>query len=104
MQLDKKQSLRPVIVWSWVRNIIRHLTDCSNNFSKDGKKARKAEKASKPKKLKIPKKVGSIKIPKELRREGNGLIDALKGLLATEIAAAAITARSDSSGRRCFAR
>ena len=46
-------------------------------MAKDGKKARKADKASKPKKLKIPKKVGSIKIPKELRREGNGLIDAL---------------------------
>lgn len=58
-------------------------------MAKDGKKARKGAKA---KKLKIPKKVGSIKIPRELRREGNGLIDALKGLLATEIAAAAITA------------
>ena len=69
-------------------------------MAKDGKKARKAEKASRPKKLKITKKVGSIKIPKELRREGNGLIDALNGLLATEIAAAAITAIARSPRRR----
>ena len=66
-------------------------------MAKDGKKARKA---AKPKKLKIPKKVGNIKIPKELRREGNGLIDALKGLLATEIAAAAITAVIRSPRKR----
>ena len=65
-------------------------------MAKDGKKARKGEKAAKPKKLKIPKRVGSIKIPRELRREGDGLIDALKGLLATEIAAAAITALARS--------
>lgn len=66
-------------------------------MAKDGKKARKGAKA---KKLKIPKKVGNIKISKELRREGNGLIDALKGLLATEIAAAAITALARSPRRR----
>ena len=47
-------------------------------MAKDGKKARKADKASKPKKLKIPK----------------------KGLLATEIAAAAITAIARSPRRR----
>lgn len=70
------------------------------DMANDGKKARKADKASKPKKLKIPKKVGSIKIPKELRREGNGLLEALKGLLATEIAAAAITAIARSPRRR----
>ena len=69
-------------------------------MAKDSKKARKTDKAGKTKKLKIPKKVGSIKIPKELRREGNGLIDALKGLLATEIAAAAITAIARSPRRR----
>ncbi len=62
-------------------------------MAKDSKKARKGGKA---KTLKIPKKVGNVKIPKELRREGNGLIDALKGLLATEIAAAAITALARS--------
>lgn len=61
-------------------------------MAKDSKKAPKTGKKAKPKTLKIPKRVGNIKIPKELRREGNGLIDALKGLLATEIAAAAITA------------
>lgn len=66
-------------------------------MAKDSKKSRKAGKG---KKLKIPKKVGNIKIPKELRREGNGLIDALKGLLATEIAAAAITALARSPRRR----
>ncbi len=60
-------------------------------MAKDGKKARKAAKRAKTATLKIPKKIGNVKIPKELRREGNGLIDALKGLLATEIAAAAIT-------------
>jgi hypothetical protein len=69
-------------------------------MAKDTKKARKGGKAAKVKKLKIPKKVGSIKIPRELRREGNGLIDALKGLLATEIAAAAITAIARSPRRR----
>ena len=61
-------------------------------MAKDSKKAPKGGKKAKAKTLKIPKRVGNIKIPKELRREGNGLIDALKGLLATEIAAAAITA------------
>lgn len=64
-------------------------------MAKDGKKARKGDRPEGPKRPKgpkIPKKVGGIKIPKELRREGNGLIDALKGLIATEIAAAAITA------------
>ncbi len=68
-------------------------------MAKDGKKARKGDKPAGPKRPKgpkIPKKVGSIKIPKELRREGQGLIDALKGLLATEIAAAAITALARS--------
>lgn len=69
-------------------------------MAKDTRKARKGSKAAKVKKLKIPKKVGSIKIPKELRREGNGLIEALKGLLATEIAAAAITAIARSPRRR----
>lgn len=66
-------------------------------MAKDSKKARKG---ATTKKLKIPKRVGSIKIPKELRREGNGLIAALKGLLATEIAAAAITALARSPRRR----
>jgi hypothetical protein len=69
-------------------------------MAKDGKKARKGDKPTGPKRPKgpkIPKKVGSIKIPKELRREGQGLIDALKNLLATEIAAAAITALARNS-------
>ena len=66
-------------------------------MAKDSNKARKGEKA---KTLKIPKRVGSIKIPKELRREGNSLIEALKGLLATEIAAAAITALARRPRRR----
>ena len=66
-------------------------------MAKDSKKARKGDKT---RKLKIPKRVGSIKIPKELRREGNSLIDALKGLLATEIAAAAITALARRPRRR----
>lgn len=61
-------------------------------MAKDTKKAPKGGKKAKVKKLKIPKRVGSIKISKELRREGNGLIEALKGLIATEIAAGAITA------------
>ncbi|MBK9999623.1 MAG: hypothetical protein IPO97_00660 [Sphingomonadales bacterium] len=69
-------------------------------MAKDGKKARKAEKASKPKKLKIPRRSAASRSRQELRREGNGLIDALKGLLATEIAAAAITAIARSPRRR----
>jgi hypothetical protein len=69
-------------------------------MAKDSRKARKTDKAGKTKKLKIPKKVGGIKIPKELRREGNSLIEALKGLIATEIAAGAITAIARSPRRR----
>ena len=61
-------------------------------MAKDTKKAPKGGKKPKIKKLKIPRKVGGIKIPKELRREGNSLIEALKGLIATEIAAGAIAA------------
>ena len=69
-------------------------------MAKDSKKAPKGGKKAKVKKLKIPKQIGGIKIPKELRREGNSLIDALKGLIATEIAAGAITAITRSPRRR----
>lgn len=69
-------------------------------MAKTSKKTRKGEKSFRAKTLKIPKKVGNVKIPKELRREGNGLIDALKGLLATEIAAAAITALARAPRKR----
>lgn len=69
-------------------------------MSKDSKKARKAKATIKVKSLKIPKKVGGVKIPKELRREGNGLIGAIKGLIATEIAAAAISVIASAPRRR----
>ena len=64
------------------------------------KKAPKRGKDAKTAKLKVPKQVGGVKIPKALRREGDKLIDALKGLIATEIAAAAITALARSPRRK----
>jgi hypothetical protein len=55
--------------------------------------ARKDGKA-KRKKMKLPKEIGGIKLPKELRKEGNRLISAATALITTQAAAAMIDAAS----------
>ena len=55
--------------------------------------------------VRIPKKVAGVKIPKELRRKGNKVIDLMSHPLVADIAAAALTAaaaalRGDRKGSR----
>jgi len=57
-----------------------------------GKKAAKAKAADKKMKFKVPKDVGGVKIPKELRREGDKLIEAIRFAITSQATAAAFTA------------
>ena len=57
-------------------------------------KKAKAAKADKATKFKIPKEIGGVKIPKELRKEGEKLIEAVKGLVSAQATAAAFNALS----------
>lgn len=66
----------------------------SEKKAKKAAKAAKAGKSANPKKIKIPKEVGGFKIPKELRQEGEKLIEALKGALSAQATAAAFNAIS----------
>lgn len=64
-----------------------------------GKKAAKAkadDKKSSGKKIKfkMPKDVGGVKIPKELRQEGDNLIEAIRFAITSQATAAAFTALS----------
>lgn len=59
-----------------------------------GKKAAKAKAADKKMKLKVPKDIGGVKIPKELRREGDKLIEAIRFAITSQATAAAFTALS----------
>ena len=59
-----------------------------------GKKAAKAKAADKKMKFKVPKDIGGIKIPKELRREGDKLIEAIRFAITSQATAAAFTALS----------
>lgn len=58
------------------------------------KKAKKAKKPDKQAKFKIPKDIGGVKIPKELRDEGHKLFEALRGAITAQATAAAFTALS----------
>lgn len=58
------------------------------------KKAKRAKKAEKQAKFKIPKDIGGVKIPKELRDEGHKLFEALRGAITAQATAAAFTALS----------
>ncbi len=59
-----------------------------------GKKAAKAKAADKKMKFKVPKDIGGVKIPKELRREGDKLIEAIRFAITSQATAAAFTALS----------
>jgi hypothetical protein len=59
-----------------------------------GKKAAKAKAADKKVKFKVPKDIGGVKIPKELRREGDKLIEAIRFAVTSQATAAAFTALS----------
>lgn len=59
-----------------------------------GKKASKAKSGDKTMKFKVPKDIGGVKIPKELRREGDKLIEAIRYAIASQATAAAFTALS----------
>ena len=59
-----------------------------------GKKAEKAKAADKKMKFKVPKDIGGVKIPKELRREGDKLIEAIRFAITSQATAAAFTALS----------
>ena len=59
-----------------------------------GKKASKAKLSDKKVKFKVPKDIGGVKIPKELRREGNKLIEAIRFAITSQATAAAFTALS----------
>ena len=59
-----------------------------------GKKASKAKLDTKKVKFKVPKDIGGVKIPKELRREGNKLIEAIRFAITSQATAAAFTALS----------
>lgn len=59
-----------------------------------GKKDGKSKAADKKAKFKIPKDVGGVKIPKELRREGDKLIEAIRFAITSQATAAAFTALS----------
>ena len=67
-------------------------------MASDSKKARKkaagAGKAGAKRKFKIPKEIGGVKIPKELRKESEKLIEAVKGLVTAQATAAAFNALS----------
>lgn len=54
--------------------------------------AKKSDKTAKRKKLKLPKEIGGVKIPKDVRKEGNRLIEAATALLTTQAAAAMLKA------------
>jgi hypothetical protein len=58
------------------------------------KKAAKAKAAHKKMKFKVPKDIGGVKIPKELRREGDKLIEAIRFAITSQATAAAFTALS----------
>jgi hypothetical protein len=58
------------------------------------KKASKAKAADKKVKFKVPKDIGGVKIPKELRREGDKLIEAIRFAITSQATAAAFTALS----------
>ena len=57
-----------------------------------GKKAAKPNGKAKKVKLKMPKDIGGVKIPKELRREGDKLIDAIRFAITSQATAAAFNA------------
>jgi hypothetical protein len=64
-----------------------------------GKKAAKAKagdnkSSGKKIKFKMPKDVGGVKIPKELRQEGDKLIEAIRFAITSQATAAAFTALS----------
>jgi hypothetical protein len=64
-----------------------------------GKKAAKAKaddkkSSGKKMKFKVPKDIGGVKIPKELRQEGDKLIEAIRFAIASQATAAAFTALS----------
>jgi hypothetical protein len=58
------------------------------------KKAAKAKATDKKVKFKVPKDIGGVKIPKELRREGDKLIEAIRFAITSQATAAAFTALS----------
>jgi hypothetical protein len=64
------------------------------NMAGKGKKASKAKAADKKMKFKVPKDIGGVKIPKELRREGDKLIEAIRFAITSQATAAAFTALS----------
>ena len=53
---------------------------------------KKSDKTAKRKKLKLPKEFGGVKIPKDVRKEGNRLIAAATALITTQAAAAMLQA------------
>jgi hypothetical protein len=64
------------------------------NMAGKGKKASKAKSSDKKMKFKVPKDIGGVKIPKELRREGDKLIEAIRFAITSQATAAAFTALS----------
>jgi hypothetical protein len=64
------------------------------NMAGKDKKASKAKTNEKKMKFKVPKDIGGVKIPKELRREGDKLIEAIRFAITSQATAAAFTALS----------
>lgn len=62
--------------------------------SKKAAKTAKAKGSARKMKFKVPKDIGGVKIPKELRREGDKLIDAIRFAITSQATAAAFTALS----------
>lgn len=62
--------------------------------SKKAKKAKGTKARDKQTSFKIPKDIGGIKIPKELRDEGQKLIEAIRGAITAQATAAAFTTLS----------
>lgn len=87
------------------------------NEKKKSKKAKKAAKAEKAERkaaktaggakkgtlhfsFDIPKEIGTIQVPEELRNEGRKLVEALKGVITAEVTAAAFSALAKSAAKR----
>ena len=82
--------------------LYRHYTKHKDADMAKDKKASKAKSSDKKVKFKVPKDIGGVKIPKELRREGDKLIEAIRFAITSQATAAAFTAlsRLNTSPRR----
>jgi hypothetical protein len=88
--LKNSQSLENCVLLYYIG--ITHFMEV--NMASKRKKTTKVKTADKKMKFKVPKDIGGVKIPKELRREGDKLIDAIRFAITSQATAAAFTALS----------